>query len=161
MKIQAVRNNTTTSNYQANNSKQQSFGVGKLDRRGVSFLSPSQKRKLLAGYLSVHKEVGELMRTKNVDVLVHPVQRKKAPAGVMILRPLKSGRIKQVFMSINDHDFASSLAQAVKNALTKTTPAHGTFAEAAIKKPQPAHLWDTALELPVETRKDRFAAVLA
>ncbi len=159
MKIQAVRNQTTTGNYQADRAKQQSFGLVKLDRRGASLLSKADKRKLLAAYASAHRELGELMSDKGIDVLVHPVQRKGAPAGVMILRPLKSGNIKSVFKSINDNDFASSLAQDIRLSLTKTSPAHGTFAEAASKKPQPAHLWDTTSVLPVQARKERFAAL--
>lgn len=157
MKIQAVRNNTTTSNYQADRTKQQSFGEVRLDKRGLLLLPKRVRLPILSAYARVHRELGELMSAKDIDVLVHPVKRKSAPAGVVILRPLRSGGIKSVFKSINEPGFASSLAQDIKAALTKKSPAYGTFAEAASKKPQPAHLWDIKAQLPKPELKARFA----
>lgn len=159
MKIQAVRNQSTSGNYQADRAKQQSFGIAKLDRRGVSLLSKADKAKLLAGYVRIYRELGELTSTQGVDVLVHAVHRKGAPAGVVIARPLKNGGVKEVFKPINDPAFDSTFTNYVRESLTTQEPEFGTFAEAAIKKPQPAHLWDTTIALPIKASKDRFAAL--
>lgn len=154
MKIQSV------TNYQSDRNNQPSFGIVKLDKRGFEHL-PEGARKIIAeAYDSVQSTLGPLINYEKIDVLVHPIQEKDAPAGVIITQFLLDGRKIEKFCSSNNPLFEWAVAKHIFEAITTKTFGYGTFVDCAKANPKLSpSLWDTTLPLSKTELQERFTTL--
>lgn len=159
MKIQAVKNYTTTGNYQTDNSKQrqpmpnqQSFGKVIFDERGMGKMTNSFSTLVKKVFFSVNDNLGDGVKSAKQEIWVHPFQLTHEESGIKIIHVRNNGEICETEVHFKRTDLVDIIRKAVVNRINQAF----NSASALDRSSGQNNRWNIKLPLPEPALKERF-----